>query len=204
MKMFGRVVSLKSALPWILIVGGSIGVLASAIITYEKIQVLQNPNYNLNCDLNPILSCGSVMDSDQAQAFGFPNTFIGLAGFAVVVTTGVVLLAGASQLRRWYWLGLEFGLLFGVVFVHWLFFESVYRVGSLCPYCMAVWLVVITMFWYTTLYNIQVGHIKLKGWLKNVADFARQHHFDILVLWLLLIAVLILKHFWYFYGDKIL
>ncbi len=204
MKLFGKDVALARALPWILIVGGIIGLLCSGIITYDKIQLLQNPNFRPNCDLNPIISCGSVMQSKQAQAFGFPNTFIGLAGFAVVVTTGVVLLAGAGKLKRWYWLGLQLGLLFGIGFVHWLFFESVYRIGTLCPYCMVVWTVTIIMFWYTTLYNIQVGHIKLTGRLQQIAYFARRHHLDILVLWLLAIAALILKHFWYYYGDKIL
>ena len=203
MKIFRQSLSLAKTLPWILVVGGAIGVLCSAVITYDKIQLLQDPSFQAGCDLNPVISCGSVMDSTQASAFGFPNTFIGLAGFAIIATTGVVLLAGA-KLKRWYWLGLNLGLLFGLAFVHWLFYESVYRIGALCPYCMVVWTVVIIMFWYTTLYNIQMGHIKLKSALQKAASFARRHHLDILVLWLLVIAALILKHFWYYYGDNIL
>ena len=203
MKILGRNVTLLKALPWILVVGGAIGVACSGIITYDKIQTLQDPAFRPGCDLNPIVSCGSVMDSSQAAAFGFPNTFIGLAGFAVITTTGVILLAGVGKLKRWYWLGLEIGLLFGVGFVHWLFYESVYNIGSLCPYCMVVWAVTITMFWYVTLYNIQAGNLKLKAWAKRAAVFARRHHLDILTLWLLSIAALILKHFWYYYGDKL-
>jgi len=141
------------------------------------------------------------MRSDEASAFGFPNFFIGLVGFPIIATTGLVMLAGASKLKRWYWLGLEFGLLFGVAFVHWLFFQSVYGINALCPYCMVVWAITITLFWYITLYNIQLGHIQLRGWLQKVAFFARRHHFDILIFWFLLIAALILKHFWYYYGQ---
>lgn len=204
MKIFGKEVTLDRAVPWILIIGGAIGVLSAGILTYDKIKLLEDPNYALGCDLNPVISCGSVIATDQASAFGFPNPFIGLVGFAVVVTTGVVLLAGIGKLKRWYWLGLQLGLLFGVGFVHWLFFESVYRIGALCPYCMVVWTVTITMFWYVTLYNVQAGHIKLKGWLQKAAGFARRHHLDILVIWLLIIFALILKRFWYYYGDKIL
>lgn len=204
MKILGGSLTLQKALPWILIIGGVIGILCSGILTYDKIRLLENPSTTLNCDLNPIVSCGSVIDSDQAHAFGFPNTFIGLAGFAVITTTGALILAGANKIKRWYWIGIELGLLFGVGFIHWLFYESVYRIGSLCPFCMIVWVVVITMFWYVTLYNIQVGHIKLKGWFQKACTFARRHHIDILILWLLIIFGLVLKHFWYYYGDKIL
>jgi uncharacterized membrane protein len=191
---------LQFALPWLLIVCGAIGLLAAAIILIDKIELLQNPSATFLCDLNPVVSCGSVMSSDQANAFGFPNPIIGLIGFAVVITTGVATLAGA-QLKRWYWLGLQCGTIFGIGFVHWLFFQSVYNINALCPYCMAVWIVTITAFWYVTLYNIEKGFIKLPLALQGAGVFARKHHLDILLLWFLIIAGLILNHFWYYYGP---
>jgi len=63
------------------------------------------------------------------------------------------------HLPRWWWLSLQAGVLFGVAFVHWLFFQSLYRIGALCPYCMVVWVVMIVLFSYTTLYNVQVGRL---------------------------------------------
>lgn len=202
MKIFGRTISLAKALPWILIIGGTIGILSSAVITYDELQIAKNPGYVPNCDLNPVVSCGSVTKSEQAHVFGFPNPFLGLVGYAVVVTTGVVLLAGA-KLKRWYWLGLQLGVTLGVLFIHWLFYQSVYVIGSLCPYCIVTWAATITMFWYVTLYNVQAGNIKVRGPVQKAAFFARRHHLDILALWLLIIGALILKRFWYYYGDKI-
>jgi uncharacterized membrane protein len=144
------------------------------------------------------------MQSGQAKAFGFPNPWLGLTAFAVLLTVGVSLLAGA-KFKRWFWLGLEAGTIFGVGFVHWLFYETVYHINALCPWCMAVWVVVIPTFWYVTLYNIEQGVIKLpKGKWQTVGAFARRHHFDILVLWFLIILALILKHFWYYYGKHFL
>jgi uncharacterized membrane protein len=203
MKVFGRTLALQQILPWILIVGGIVGILSSAIITYDEIQLAKDPNFSPACNIDPVIGCGSITKSDQAHVFGFPNQFIGLAGYAVIVTTGVVLLAGA-KLKRWYWLGLQLGLTLGILFIHWLITQSLYILGSLCPYCMAVWVATITMFWYVTLYNIQAGHIRLRGRLQKIAFFARRHHLDILVLWFLIIFALILKRFWYYYGDKIL
>jgi uncharacterized membrane protein len=63
-----------------------------------------------------------------------------VAGLAIVTTVGVVLLTGAG-LPHWFWLGLQAGVTFGVVFVHWLIYQSLYVIGALCPYCMAAWAV---------------------------------------------------------------
>ena len=78
--------TLNQTFPWILSIGGAIGLLASSILTYDKIKIAANPNYIPNCNLNPIIACGSVIKTAQASAFGFPNSFIGIAGFAVIVT----------------------------------------------------------------------------------------------------------------------
>lgn len=192
---------LAKYLPYLLITVGVIGFICAFAIMFDDVRLLKNPNYVPSCNLNPIISCGSVMQSLQAHAFGFPNPFIGLGAFPVLITIGVALTAGAT-FKRWFWLGLEAGTIFGVVFVHWLAFQSVYRIHALCPWCMGVWAVTITAFWYVTLYNLETGAISLKhGWLTSCAHFVRRHHLDILILWFLIIAGLILKHFWYYYGH---
>jgi uncharacterized membrane protein len=195
--------TLKKALPYILIICGIIGFIAAFAITYDKLKLAENPSYVPSCDLNPIISCGSVMSSKQGSAFGFPNPFIGLGAFAVLITIGMGMLAGGT-FKRWFWLGLEAGSIFGLGFVHWLFFQSVYRIHALCPWCMAVWVATITTFWYVTLYNIDEKYIVLpKGRAQTVYAWIRRHHLDILILWFLLITFFILKHFWYYYGKHL-
>ncbi|MDB5170412.1 MAG: rane protein-like protein [Candidatus Saccharibacteria bacterium] len=192
--------TLQKALPYILLIGGIIGYTAAFIIMFEKIQLLDNPGYVPSCDLNPVISCGSVMESKQANAFGFPNPFIGLGAFPVLAVIGGAILAGA-KFKRWFWLGLNAGLVFALGFVHWLFFQSVYSIQALCPYCIAVWIVCITTFWYVTLYNIDQKNIKLpKGKAMTAYGWVRRHHLDLLVLWFLVITGLILNHFWYYYS----
>src|SRR3546814_14651670 len=102
------------------------------------------------------MSCGSVMSTAQAELFGFPNPLLGIVGFTVVVVTGAVLLGGA-RLPRWYWLGLQVGVTFGMGFVAWLIFQSVYRIRALCPYCMVVWAVMPLMFWFVTQSTVRCG-----------------------------------------------
>ena len=193
---------LEKALPFILVVGGVIGFIASFIITLDKERLLENPSFRPDCDLNPIISCGTVMQSAQGSLFGFPNPWLGLAAFAVLITIGVGMWAGA-RFARWFWLSLLGGSALGIVFVHWLFFQSVYRIQTLCPYCMVVWVVTITAFWYLLQYTLVHRYLTLPGKYGNaVTEFIRKHHLDLLVLWLLVIAALILNHFWYYFGPK--
>jgi len=202
MIIFGKTLTLQKTLPWLLTVCGGIGLSAALFILYEKIELLKDPAFRPGCDLNPIISCGSVMESWQANAFGFPNPFIGIVGFSIVLATGVALLAGATKIKRWYWLGLQAGVIFGVLFIHWLFYQSVYHINALCPYCMVVWVMTITLFWYVTLHNIQTGVIKLTGRAQQAGFWLRRHHLDIWLFWLVAIAAAILQHFWYYYGRN--
>jgi uncharacterized membrane protein len=173
-------------LPWLLVIGGILGFAAAFVLTVERIELLKNPAYVPSCSISPILSCGSVMTKPQAEAFGFPNPLIGIAGFAVVVTIGVALLAG-SRFPRWIWLGLQAGATFGVVFIHWLIYQSLYSIGALCPYCMVVWAVTIPIFWYVTLHNL-----KHQRWARVLVE----NHAVVLTVWLLGIVGLILLRFW--------
>lgn len=187
-------------MPWLYVVLGAIGFVAAFIIMFEKLHLLQDPAYEPSCSINPIISCGSVMASPQGSAFGFPNPLIGLVGFSVVITSGMAVLAGA-KLKRWFWLGMQAGTIFGLAFIHWLFFQSVYNIGALCPYCMIVWSVTIPLFLYTTVHNVREKHIRLPARYAGIFGFVEKHHGDILIAWYLTITGLILHHFWYYFGS---
>jgi uncharacterized membrane protein len=193
-----RPITLERVLPWMLVIGSIIGIICSFIISLDKIKLLENPAFKPSCDLNPIVSCGSVMSSHQGSVFGFPNPWIGLTGFGIVLCVGMAILAGA-KFKRWFWLGLELGIALGLIFAFWLLFESVYRIHALCPFCLTVDVVVITLFWYNTLYCIEKQYLVLDQSLKQAALFARKHHLDILILIFVILFGIILKHFWYYY-----
>ena len=152
---------------WILVIGGVIGIFASIELIVQKIGVLSNPDYVPNCDINPILSCGSVISTDQASLFGFPNPILGVIGFTVVVLFGVLLFAGI-ELPRWMWLGLNAGALAGMILVIWLVGQSLYVIGALCPWCMVVWSITIPIFWQVTTDNLAGGRISLGSSLSEI------------------------------------
>ncbi|MFI6848169.1 vitamin K epoxide reductase family protein [Kitasatospora sp. NBC_00085] len=192
----GRVYSL------FVLLGALIGLAASAVLTFDKLRILEDPSYIPSCNLNPVISCGSVMRTEQAGVFGFPNPLIGLAAFGALAAVGAGLLAGAAY-RRWFWLGVQAGTVLGIVFVHWLIDQTLYEIGALCPYCVVVWVTVVALFWYTTLHNLRTGVIPVGPRLQVVVREAARYHWAVPVLWTAVIALLILNRFWYYWSTLI-
>jgi uncharacterized membrane protein len=179
-------------LGWLLLVAGLIGLVAAVVLLLEKVRLLEDPSYVPSCSLNPVLSCGTVMGTEQAAVLGFPNPVLGVIAFPVVVTTGVALL-GQASFPRWYWRGLQAGVLSGLGFVGWLIFQSLYRINALCPYCMVVWAVTIPIAVYVTVHNVRTGLLPLPRRLVIVlTDFAPLT----VVLLYLLVAGLAAERFW--------
>jgi uncharacterized membrane protein len=180
---------------WVLIVGGLVGLIAAFELILEKVRVLADPNYVPGCDINPVLSCGSVIITEQAEVFGFPNPVLGLIGFSVVVTLGVVVVAGVS-LPTWMWRGLNAGALAGFAFVHWLIWQSLYSIGSLCPWCMVVWAVTAPIFVWITAANLADGRLWISQSLGSALAGLR---WLVLVAWYVLVIALIFvrwQDFW--------
>lgn len=194
--------TVPKVLPYLLLIGGIIGYACAFVIMFDKVQILKNSHYVPSCSLNPVISCGSVMQSKQANVFGFPNPFIGLGAYPAIAVVGAALLAGA-KFKKWFWLMFGAGLTLGLAFAYWLLAESVYRIHALCPYCLAIDVVTIVMFWYTSLYIVDNKFIKLSGAPARAYAWVRHHHLDILVLWFLILIGLILKHFWYYYSKRL-
>ncbi|WP_174547879.1 vitamin K epoxide reductase family protein [Nocardiopsis dassonvillei] len=191
---------ISRALPWLLTLGGGAGLLAALALLVEKVRVLADPGHVPACSLNPVLSCGTVMAAPQAEVFGVPNPVIGVVCFAVVTTVGAALAAGA-RLDRWFWLGLQAGVVLGAVFVHWLIFQSLYRIGALCPYCVVVWAVTIPLFWYVTLHNVRSAHLPAPAWAAGPLDLLARNHTVVLTVWALAVVGAVAQAFWTYWST---
>ncbi len=190
----GRVPALDRPLAAVLVLAGVLGLAAAFALTIDKLRLLENPLYVPACELGEVLSCSSVIRSEQAEAFGFPNPLLGLVGFSVLLATGAALASG-GRLARPYWLGLQVGLTLAVVFVHWLIFQTLYRIGAVCPFCMVVWAVTIPAFWYVTLRTLRPLLDGGGAPARAVALLTRNHAIGV-TLWLLLVAALVYERFW--------
>lgn len=133
------------------IVLGAIGWFAAFELLTEYIAKLKDPGHVLNCNISVIVTCGPNMDSPQGSLFGFSNTIIGVSAFVAPIAVGLALLAGA-RFSRWFWWIYQTGLLGGFVFICWLSYQSIFRLGTLCPWCMVVWVVMIPLWWISLLW----------------------------------------------------
>ena len=181
---------------WWVLIAGVIGLIASVTLTAEKIRLLTDSSYVPSCNLNPVLSCGSVMVTPQASLLGVPNPLIGIAAFTVVVVTGLLTVTKVI-LPQWYWIGLAAGTLVGAVFVHWLIFQSLYRIAALCPYCMVVWAVTIPLL-------VVVSSIALQPLATNaLARTLYRIRWSLVVLWCTAVILLILVRFWGYWSTLV-
>ena len=186
----------------LLLLGGLIGTAAAFVLTLEKIALLKDPSYVPSCSINPVLSCGSVMRTPQAEVFGFPNPLLGLATFPVVAGVGASILSG-GQPGRALWLALQVGVTAGMGFVAWLIGTGLYRIGALCPYCMAVWTVMIPLFWYVTLHTVTSGALGTKVAGSPLTRTARDYHAVVLTIAYLVVLGLIAQRFWPYWVSVV-
>jgi uncharacterized membrane protein len=172
-----------------LTITGAVALWSALILTYDKIDLLKaqvnGTAKELGCDLSAFVSCSDVVSSSQSEVFGFPNTFMGVVGFTVVVTLGVLLAAGVV-LPRWAWLGFGAGTAFGIGFVTWLQYQSIFEVGKLCPWCMVVWAMMIPMF------VVVMGRVTGSRFLRNWAVL-------ISALWIIAVVAVI----WFQFGETL-
>lgn len=177
-----------------LVVLGALGLLAAFTLAVDKYRILENPAFSPICDLNPVVSCGSVMVTGQAEVFGFPNPLLGIIGFSVVVTVGVLLALGTT-LPHTVLVGLAAGSLAGLVFVHWLAYQTLYDINALCPWCLVVWAVTIPTAVWTTLIAAGAGTTRSPALVERLWNV----RFLLVTAWYLVFAGAILEQFWDFW-----
>jgi len=142
--------------PLFLILSGLVGLTAAFALTVEKIHKLLFPDEAASCDYSVIVQCGKNLASWQGSLLGFPNPLIGLMAWSVVITIGVSMFAGARY-ANWFWRGLNLGAAIALAFVIWLFSQSVFVLGTLCPWCMVTWSATIPLFWVVTFWTMKNG-----------------------------------------------
>ena len=186
-------------LAWLHVIGAFIGLVASTTLTVEKFELAENSDYIPSCTFGTAFTCSSVMERPQAAAFGIPNPLLGIAGFAAVMAIGVIMLTGAA-LPRWFRTAFLIGLGLATIFIHWLAYEAVYDIYALCIYCMVVWAVTITMFWFAFLRFMGDAADRSPGsGLARVHATLNMLRFPILIAVVVLIAALIIIEFGFFF-----
>lgn len=172
--------------------------LAAFVLSVEKLEVVKNPDAQLSCSINLVLNCANVMQTPQASVFGFPNSYLGIMGFAIVIAVAVGGLMGVKYTRNYLVTAQVFyGL--GLIFAYWLFFQSVYVIQILCPWCLIVTAATTIIFETLLRYNLRQNNFGLEKKLNKRVQSLLDKDYDKLVvgIWLLLMTALVFLKF----GD---
>lgn len=177
-----------------------LALLAAFVLSVEKIHLLEHPDAQLSCSLNAVVNCASVMKTPQASVFGFPNSYLGLMFFPIVAAFAVMGLL-RTQFPRLVILKLEFLSLLALVFAYWLFFQSIYVIQILCPWCLLVTLSMTVIFAALTRYMLLENSLKLKKPAHQKIEKFIGQGYDILFVAaeILVLAVLVYLKF----GDSL-
>lgn len=177
-------------LGFILLIGGIIGWFASLEILMGKFYLLENPGSKLSCDVNPLVSCGTIMMTWQASALKIPNMALGLAGFSIMAVIGSLMIS-RTVLPQWTRSMVLAGMAFAFGMVHFLSVSAIFFIHALCPYCIIIWMVVAPMF-FATLANTIEG---TESYKKNKLLQLLRHWAIATVSWYVLVFVVIVIAF---------
>ena len=170
--------------------------IAAFVLSLDKLKVLEDPNAVLSCSVNVVLNCSTVMQSWQSHLFGFPNMYLGLIFFPVMITVAILGL-GKVVLPRWFLIAANIGFFFALVFSYWLFFNSLYAIQVLCPWCLIVTTSMTLVFSSMLHYNLKENTFKItKKYNDRIQRFLKGGYHQMVVLsWIALMVVLVFLKF---------
>lgn len=193
--VLGRVRRVRQSNAWIfttMLISALLSLTASFVLSVDAIVLAADPQAALACNINAVLSCGTVGASWQASLFGFPNAFLGLIAEPVVITIAVASLGGV-RFPRWFMFAAQIVYTLGLIFAYWLFFQAFFVIGALCPWCLLVTLSTTLVFTSLTHVNIRDGNLYLPERADRTARTLIAHDLDVLlvVLWLVGITAMV-------------
>lgn len=171
-----------------MLVSSLLSLIASLVLSVDAIILAANPDAIFACDINSKISCGAVGETWQANLFGWPNAFLGLIAEPVVITLAVAALGG-TRFPRWFMNAAQFVYTLGFIFALWLFWQSYFYIGALCPWCLLVTATTTFVFFSMTRVNILDGNIRFPGRFGERVVYATKLGADV-ALSILIVAIM--------------
>lgn len=128
----------------IVAIASAVGFIASFLQMIEKVELLKNPQAILTCNINAVFSCTNILNAWQSSVFGFPNSLMCIAFFALTLAIGLVGWTSGSINKN---LRLTFQgfALFFIGFGFWYLWQSIFIVGAICIFCLFCYAAVLTI-----------------------------------------------------------
>lgn len=172
-----------------MLVGATLSLLASFVLSVEAIEIAKNPNAELSCSVNIVLNCATVAAHPTSTFMGFPNPFLGLMAEPVVITVAIAGLAGV-RFPRLFMFTAQIFYTIGFLFALGLLYVSMFVIGALCPWCLLVTLTTTLVWFAITRYNIREDNLYLSKRLSKRAHAWLDKDYDKFVMAVLIFAII--------------
>ncbi|MDR0951229.1 MAG: vitamin K epoxide reductase family protein [Candidatus Ancillula sp.] len=188
-----------------------LAMLASFMLSIEALFEARNPGSRFSCDINAVLSCSTVAASDQAEILGkilpffgdftVPNAFLGMIFEAVFITIAVLLICG-TKMPKWFMTASQIGNLCALIFAYWLFYQSSFVIGAMCPWCLLLMVSTTFQFFSQLHYNVLAQYLpfseKFNNKLQSLIASGVELMIEIIVI-LIIVLIVVLK-----YGPRLI
>lgn len=177
---------------WVgMLVWSAASLVASFVLATEAVTLAGDQDAAFTCDINAVVSCGTVGSSWQASVFGFPNAFLGLVSEPVVLTLAAAGLSGV-RLPRWMMITAQAGYTLGLALAYWLLHQAIFDIGAVCPWCLLVTVATTFVFVEMTRINVLEGNLPLPRAARRFLEEVVHHRLDLLATAVWLCGILLL------------
>lgn len=185
---------------------------ASFMLSIEALYEARHPNAVFACDINAVLSCSTVAASDQAEILGkivpffggftVPNAFLGMVFEAVFITIAVLVISKKTVFPKWFMTASQCGNFLALIFSYWLFYQSSFVIGALCPWCMLLMTSTTIQFFAQLHFNVLAENLPLsdKVYEKWQKFIALGFEWMIVIIIIILIAIVVVLK----YGRRLI
>ena len=132
----------KAAIPrWVQWSSLALALIGLVLSIYLTVEHYTSPSL-LACPETGVVNCGKVTSSPESELLGIPVALLGLLYFVPVV----------GLMTPWAWrqdrlVPVRLGALAaGLLFVGWLVYAELFRVGAICLYCTGVHVATVALF----------------------------------------------------------
>jgi uncharacterized membrane protein len=194
-----RLRTLRHSNAWIfgtMLLSACLSLIASFVLSVDALKLAADPAASLACNINTVISCGTVGSSWQASLLGFPNAYLGLIAEPVVITIAVASLGGV-RFPRWFMFSAQVVYTIGLLFAYWLFFQAMFVIGALCPWCLLVTVSTTLVFVTLTHVNVRDDNLPLPARARTALAGAVEADLDAIAvtIWLLVLTLgVVLKY----------
>ncbi len=104
---------------------------------------------------------------------------------------------GGVRFPRWFMFAAQIVYTIGVTFAYWLFYQSMFNIGALCPWCILVTVSTTLVFATLTHVNVRDGNLPLPPRMYSALNSAINADLDAIAvtIWLLVLVLAVVSKY---------